>query len=88
MPTIDPAAHTGLLQVVLVLALLGVAASISDPVYLATAVCRWSGVRGLNAYMVELTERMQTGWPLRQRPLRGAGERCGDGCVWEPTRSR
>jgi hypothetical protein len=89
MPTLDLAAHAGLIVIVVLAALFGLLVYLRDPVHAAPhTVSRAVRCprRGRTA-VVEFNERVQTGFAVRQVrqcPLRHEGEDCGEGCVWEP----
>jgi hypothetical protein len=91
MPTVDLAAYTPLLVVILFAAFFAVLVSMRDPIKAAPhPVSRWvwCAPHG-RSVMVDFTERTQTGLVMRSVrhcPLRRRGEHCGEACAWETAR--
>jgi hypothetical protein len=89
MPTLDMAAYAGGVVFVLLAACFGLLALMRDPAHKAPhTVRRWVRCpQHDRSVLVEFTERVQTSMAyrsVRRCPIRGEGERCGEGCAWEP----
>jgi hypothetical protein len=89
MPTFDLAAYAAVLVFLALAAFFGLLMFLRDPTHQPPhTVRRWIRCPELDrSALVEFTESVRTGMAyrtVRRCPLLGKGERCGEGCVWEP----